>query len=57
MIPSRPSPEIILLLNIFLGRKKGAADQIGAPFVIVITINKILITFACVKSYINISHL
>ena len=40
MIPSRSSPEIILLLNIFLDRKKGAADRIGAPFVVVITINK-----------------
>jgi len=40
MIPSRSSPEIILLLNIFLGRKKGATDRIGAPFVVVITINE-----------------
>ena len=40
MVPSRSSPEIILLLNIFLGRKKGATDRIGAPFVVVITINE-----------------
>ena len=59
MVLSRSSPEIILLLNIyfFLGRKKGATDRIGAPFVVVITINKILIVFAFVKGYMYVSHL
>ena len=45
------------LLNIFLGRKKGATDRIGAPFVVVITISKIMIVFAFVKGYIFLSHL